>query len=920
MEGGAKRPDRRTPDRKKNDEAAAAWMKAREDTAHALPWLLRAERFAPEDPRITLELAQTQLRQGDTARAAEKFAHVSTRYDIAAVWMGLALARLQNGDAADAATALQALLTRHCLPEDPSFTGFALHVAQAAGFGGFQGVNTAGETIRQGTGKWLGAKTDLAALARIEGLVSWEKGGLSGWASRPAAPDAPPELWLRDAAGARLQVRLGAPLPPDDIAPFLPRYRFRLSPAQLRGLTPPFALSGAEGPEIFGSPVNPEALTQNPKDAKMRGRAPARIPKRAKLALIMPVYRGLAETKAALNSVLAAAPKGAKIIVVDDCTPEPALARWLDRLAAEKRILLRRHARNQGFCAAVNTGLVAAKGHDALLLNADILLPPGAIETLRDVAYARASTGTVTPFSNEATICSYPSAQGGNKMPDARETVRLNKLAQAVNGLEAVEIPTAVGFCMFIRHDCLAATGLLRGEIFAQGYGEENDFCLRARHLGFRHMAATGAYVAHVGGVSFRAAARGLMARNLTILNALYPGYQALVEAHNTTDPLAPYRARLDEALLAARPGRKGAVLLISHSHGGGVARQVQADLAQWRADGFLPLLLTTQFPKNPVKTPYPWPAQLSDGGTAQSNLVFPLPGAMPRLIALLQRLGVQHVVLHHTLGHDDSVRGLAARLGVPQEIVVHDYASFCPRVNLLNRLEKNAPLRYCGEPALAGCVACCKIRDGGVHEHLPVAQLRVRSAAEFAAATSVTVPSADAARRLRLHFPGLEPVIRPWEDDTALPPLAPIRPGPVRRVAVLGGIGPAKGFDLLLDCAADAKTRRLALEFFVIGGSADDERLLQAGIFVTGPYREGEAQDLIAQMQPDFVFLPSIWPETWCFALGEAWQAGLRAVTFGLGAQAERLQATGRGMILPLGLPPQRINDLLITFPIQQP
>ncbi|HYP63784.1 MAG TPA: glycosyltransferase [Acidocella sp.] len=900
-------------DKRNNDAAAFAWTKAREDGAEALPWLMRAARLAPEDPRIALELAQTQLRQGNAANAASAFAALSKRYDIAAAWIGLALANLQSGQTQQAAEALDSMLTRHCLPDDPGFASFALHVAHAAGYGGFTGVTVDGDVTRQGQGTLLGSKPDWAALARIEGLAAWEKEGLAGWAARPAAPETPPELWLEDAAGMRKPVRLGKPMPPDDSAPFLPRYRFRLSPAQLRALTPPFSLRGTAGAEIFGSPVDPAALVQNPKPAKKRGRPPARIPRRARLALLMPVYRGLAQTRAALNSALAAAPKGAKLIVVDDCTPEPALARWLDRLAAEDRIILRRHQSNLGFCAAVNSGLTLAKGRDVLLLNADILLPPGAIETLAQVAYTHAATGTVTPLSNAATICSYPNATGSNEMPGARETARLNALAHEVNGIAAVEIPTAVGFCMFIRHDCLQATGGFRGEIFAQGYGEENDFCLRARHLGFRHMAAPGAYVAHEGGVSFRAAARGLMRRNILILNNLYPGYQALVDAHAAADPLAPYRARLDEARLLKDRTRKGAVLLISHSHGGGVARQVQTDLAQWRTQGFRPLLLTTEFPEDPEKTPYPWPSLLS-GGDAETcpNLAFTLPSALPRLLALLRRLDVRRVVLHHSLGHHESVRGLAARLGVPQDIVVHDYASFCPRVNLLNRPDKKAPLRYCGEPGLAGCVACTKVRDSGVHERLPVAQLRARSAAEFAAAARVIVPSADAARRLRRHFPGLEPEIQPWEDDRTLPPLAPTRHGDRLRVVVIGGIGPAKGFDVLLDCAADAKARNLPLDFFVIGTSADDERLLAAGIFVTGPYQEGEVQTLIKSFRPNLAFLPSIWPETWCFTLGEAWRAGLRVVIFDLGAQADRMRGTGRGAAAPLGLPPQRINDLL--------
>src|ERR1700757_625073 len=121
--------------RKQNDAAASAWLKARESGAAALPWLMRAARLAPDDPRIALELAQAQLRQGDADPAAgvPSLAHT---HDIAAAWTGLALAHAKTGEMQLAAQALAAMLTRHCLAEDPSFTAFAMHVATATGPGG----------------------------------------------------------------------------------------------------------------------------------------------------------------------------------------------------------------------------------------------------------------------------------------------------------------------------------------------------------------------------------------------------------------------------------------------------------------------------------------------------------------------------------------------------------------------------------------------------------------------------------------------------------------------------------------------------------------------------------------------------------------------------------------------------------------
>jgi hypothetical protein len=43
-------------------------------------------------------------------------------------------------------------------------------------------------------------------------------------------------------------------------------------------------------------------------------------------------------------------------------------------------------------------------------------------------------------------------------------------------------------------------------------------------------------------------------------------------------------------------------------------------------------------------------------------------------------------------------------------------------------------------------------------------------------------------------------------------------------------------------------------------------------------------------------------------------WRAGLRVAAFDTGAPAERIRRTGRGFLLPLGLPAGAINDTLLN------
>jgi len=903
---------------------AAAWTNGvraggRGDWAAAVLWLERAVRLAPRDPRVALDLANARVALGGAAQlglAGAAFEGLVERYDLAAGWLGLLTVRRLAGDHAGAAAALRGLLGRHCVPEDPGFRDVAALVAADGGFDGWSGVAVSGEVVVVGGGA-LGPPFDQAALARVEGVVTIVDGVLAGWASRPAAPDHPPELTLCDAAGARLEIVFGHVLPPDEAAPFTRRHSFAVPASRLAGLAPPFRLAGPDGKDIYGSPADPRAEAAcKPVAATYRGPRVKTLPARARLAVVMPVYRDFGLTRAALDSVLAAAPEDALVVVVDDASPEPDLSAWLAGLAEAGRIELVVQARNRGFPAAVNAGIAAAPDCDILLVNADILLPPGAIEALADAAYGAPDVGTVTPLSNEASIVSVPGPAGRNPMPDLPAAAVLQNLAAQANGARGTEIPVGVGFCLFIRHDCLAAVGGFRPEIFAQGYGEEVDFCLRARHAGYRHVAALGAYVAHQGGASFRAAGRALNARNAAIINRLYPGYDGLVARHIAADPLRPARRRLDAARFSAGRGENGAVLLISHDHGGGIARIIAGEMQAIRAAGRRPLLLTPAIPEKPKDTPFPWETELTDGKPGDyPNLRFRFPAQMAELLDLLRGENVHRVVFHHALGHHPAVRGIAAALGAPQDFVIHDFASFCPRITLLTRFSRTDKPRYCGEPNLAGCEACYAANGSETFEAITPTALVARSAAEFSRAKNITAPSADAARRITRHFPKIKPVVTPWEDDAAPAALAPPRQGG-RRIVVVGGIGPSKGFDILMECARDAVRRRLNLEFFVAGVSADDAELLETKrIFVTGPYKEGEAVALIKSLGGDLAFLPSIWPETWCFALSEAWRAGLYTLAFDLGAPADRIRATGRGAVLPLGLPVPRVNDALLSW-----
>src|SRR5258706_16006553 len=94
--------------------------------------------------------------------------------------------------------------------------------------------------------------------------------------------------------------------------------------------------------------------------------------------VVVPVYRGEAETRACLESVLGSPVSPPhEVVVIDDASPEPAISAWLRALAAQGRVTLIAHAANRGFVGSVNEGMALHPKRDVVLLNSDTEVAAG---------------------------------------------------------------------------------------------------------------------------------------------------------------------------------------------------------------------------------------------------------------------------------------------------------------------------------------------------------------------------------------------------------------------------------------------------------------------------------------------------------------------------------------------------------------
>ena len=74
-------------------------------------------------------------------------------------------------------------------------------------------------------------------------------------------------------------------------------------------------------------------------------------------------------------------------------------------------------------------------------------------------------------------------------------------------------VPFLNGFCLLISRAVIDQIGYLDEESFPRGYGEENDYCIRAHDAGFLLAIADHCFVYHAKSKSFGTSARDELAK-----------------------------------------------------------------------------------------------------------------------------------------------------------------------------------------------------------------------------------------------------------------------------------------------------------------------------------------------------------------------------------------------------------------------
>jgi GT2 family glycosyltransferase/glycosyltransferase involved in cell wall biosynthesis len=232
--------------------------------------------------------------------------------------------------------------------------------------------------------------------------------------------------------------------------------------------------------------------------------------------VIVCVHNALEDVRLCLHSIdRAKTGSNQRIILIDDGSDRET-GSFLARFARNRSdVLLHRNEQATGYSRAANQGLKLSTAEFVILLNSDTVVTDGWAEKLADALFCSPGAGIVGPMSNAASHQSIPEHRSGkdqtaiNELPAGTTAEDMNRHCERWTASHALpRTPLVHGFCFGIARAVINAIGYFDVERFPRGYGEENDFCIRASEAGFGLVVATHTYVFHAKSKSYTGANR----------------------------------------------------------------------------------------------------------------------------------------------------------------------------------------------------------------------------------------------------------------------------------------------------------------------------------------------------------------------------------------------------------------------------
>ncbi len=622
------------------------------------------------------------------------------------------------------------------------------------------------------------------------------------------------------------------------------------------------------------------------------------------VAIVIPVYNALSELMVCVDSVLMHTKINYRLLIINDASTDVEVKKYLDRLLGVGNIEIYHNSKNLGFTSTVNRGLKLAGISDVVLLNSDTKVTSNWLVNLKFAAYSSERVGTATPFSNNAGAYSSPNIGKENFIP---EGYSLNDWARAINQTvprKYISAPTGHGFCMYIRNDCLVDVGLLDQDAFPRGYGEENDFCMRAIKKNWSNIVDQSTYIYHVRSASFGSEKNELLKKGRSVIDERYPEYTNAVRSFVTNESLISIHKEISKVellLLKDRIKIKPRVLYVLSTKTGGTP-QTNQDLMhslRFRIESFVIYsnnkkielyyfdnnnyyLLETFILRDNISV---FPHRSVEYDELFSKIIF--------------KYSIELVHVRHIAWHSFGLIDVAKLIGIPVVFSFHDFYTVCPTVKLID-----GDLNYCGGKCTKGDTVCRYelwtgadlplLRNAGVISWRDEFKTIFYKCNAFIttsqSAKNIIIDTYTNIKNNNFH------VIPHGRDFESFDVISKnISPNQILRLIVPGNISEAKGGGVIEKLSK--KFSRKEVEIHILGNVAGN--LDFSNCILHGNYRREDFSKLVKSIDPHVGCVFSIWPETYCHTLTELWASGIPVIGFDIGAVGDRLRQTGAGWLV---------------------
>ena len=230
-------------------------------------------------------------------------------------------------------------------------------------------------------------------------------------------------------------------------------------------------------------------------------------PHQATVEIVICVHNALTDVQHCLDSVLKYTTSPFVLTLVDDGSDYDT-RHYLADFAKEHQCTLLCNDQALGYTLAANQGLRQSSAEFVILLNSDTVVSPDWLDRMVACAQSNPKIGLVGPLSNGATYQSIPEIivngdWANNLLPSNISITQMGEWVAEISWRLYPEMKFLNGFCMMIRHQMMDQIGYFDEENFGVGYGEENDYCLRARQAGWQLALADDTYIYHAQSRSY---------------------------------------------------------------------------------------------------------------------------------------------------------------------------------------------------------------------------------------------------------------------------------------------------------------------------------------------------------------------------------------------------------------------------------